>query len=774
MLGEALKGERRESLEIFTKVYWPTGPGGQERHRPVAQAHHRVDQRLAAAARRPTTSTSTRRTATTPRRRSRRRCRPSPTSSRQGKALYIGVSEWTAEQIRAGHALAERARHPADLEPAAVLDAVAGHRGRGRPDLRGARHQPDRLVARSRRACSPASTSPASSRPEGSRATDEKGGADMIKRFMNDDVLDPGAAAQADRRRAGLTMAQLAVAWVLQNHNVAAALVGASRPEQVAENVKAAGVKLEPELHEADRRRRSATSSSATRARPRRTRPRGASPDARSLSGASPPRAYAVRRVPMGRAGRHTPSCLTRAATVAPWSGWWGRRRASRTSRSASCGSSCATATDDTVPHPERAPDIGPEGPRARRRRAHAGRRRRGRRGQGRQRLGRPAGTVVDRRRHAAQPHPPGRPVPRRQVRPARRSSRATRGGRHRHSRVRWGHAIVVPYTDVADDFATRDCPRWMISGRGDLDDLAGRLRDVCALQENDQRVPNAEDVELILEILTGRSFPVYDLAGEADEREAAADRLTQEQAALLPGHAAHQAHGDPRGSRQREDDPGPDPGQGPHPRSGRAQGAAGGTRLLLDRALAVLQATARRGAAPAPAGVRRVLRGARQRVGHRHGVARPQRRRLLGARSRGPDDRDRRGPAGRQEVRRRHRRRGAGLRRPLVAPAHEGAARRGRGRSLRLLGREPADLRPLRPAAGAARPARARPQPAQHPADRSGVRAARPHADAPARGTGRRRSASCPALGRTAIAAPTTRWTCSSRRAGSRSTSRC
>ena len=103
-----------------------------------------------------------------------------------------------------------------------------------------------------------------------------------------------------------------------------------------------------------------------------------------------------------------------------------------------------------------------------------------------------------------------------------------------RHSRERWGHAIVVPYTDVADDFATRDCPRWMISGRGDLRDLAGRLRDVCELQENTQRVPNAEDVELILEILTGRSFPVYDLAGEADEREAAADRLTQEQATLL------------------------------------------------------------------------------------------------------------------------------------------------------------------------------------------------------------------------------------------------
>jgi hypothetical protein len=103
-----------------------------------------------------------------------------------------------------------------------------------------------------------------------------------------------------------------------------------------------------------------------------------------------------------------------------------------------------------------------------------------------------------------------------------------------RHSRVRWAHAVALPYTDLADDFATPDCPRWMVSGRGDLDDLAGRLRDVCTLQESSQRVPNADDVELVLEILTGRSFPVHDVAAEADEREAAADRLTQEQATLL------------------------------------------------------------------------------------------------------------------------------------------------------------------------------------------------------------------------------------------------
>ena len=62
----------------------------------------------------------------------------------------------------------------------------------------------------------------------------------------HDDVLTRVQGLKPVADEAGLSMAQLAVAWVLQNPNVAAALVGASRPEQVAENVKAAGVKLEP------------------------------------------------------------------------------------------------------------------------------------------------------------------------------------------------------------------------------------------------------------------------------------------------------------------------------------------------------------------------------------------------------------------------------------------------------------------------------------------------------------------------------------------------
>jgi len=84
--------------------------------------------------------------------------------------------------------------------------------------------------------------------PEGSRATDEKGGADMIKRLMSDDVLKRVQQLVPLAAEAGLSMAQLAVAWVLQNDNVASAIIGASRPEQVTDNVAAAGVKLDQDL----------------------------------------------------------------------------------------------------------------------------------------------------------------------------------------------------------------------------------------------------------------------------------------------------------------------------------------------------------------------------------------------------------------------------------------------------------------------------------------------------------------------------------------------
>jgi aryl-alcohol dehydrogenase-like predicted oxidoreductase len=69
----------------------------------------------------------------------------------------------------------------------------------------------------------------------------------MVKRWLQDDVLTRVQNLKPIADELGLSLAQLAVAWVLQNDNVATAIIGASRPEQVHENVKASGVKIPAE-----------------------------------------------------------------------------------------------------------------------------------------------------------------------------------------------------------------------------------------------------------------------------------------------------------------------------------------------------------------------------------------------------------------------------------------------------------------------------------------------------------------------------------------------
>src|SRR6478752_894427 len=246
VLGEALKGERRAGLEIFTKVYWPTGPGGANdsglSRKHILESIDGSLQRLQTdyvdlyQAHRYDQSTPLEET-----------MQAFADVVRAGKALYIGVSEWTADQIRAGHALAK------DLG-VQLISSQPQYSMLWRV-IEGEVVPTCEELGVSQIVWSPIAQGvltgkyqPGQQPPEGSRAADEKGGADMIKRFMNDDVLTRVQNLKPIADEAGLTMAQLAVAWVLQNPNVAAALVGASRPEQVAENDKAAGVTLEPEL----------------------------------------------------------------------------------------------------------------------------------------------------------------------------------------------------------------------------------------------------------------------------------------------------------------------------------------------------------------------------------------------------------------------------------------------------------------------------------------------------------------------------------------------
>jgi aryl-alcohol dehydrogenase-like predicted oxidoreductase len=246
VLGDALAGERRESLEILTKVYWPTGPGGPNdcglSRKHIMESINGSLRRLRTdyvdvyQAHRYDTETPLEETMTA-----------FADVVRQGKALYIGVSEWTAEQIRAGHALARELGVPfvSNQPQYSMLWRV----------IEGAIVPTCRELGISQIVWSPVAQGvltgkylPGQPPPAGSRATDTKGGATFIQRFMNDTVLERVRKLTPIADELGLTLAQLAVAWVLRTDDVASALIGASRPEQVAENVKASGVRIPAEL----------------------------------------------------------------------------------------------------------------------------------------------------------------------------------------------------------------------------------------------------------------------------------------------------------------------------------------------------------------------------------------------------------------------------------------------------------------------------------------------------------------------------------------------
>jgi aryl-alcohol dehydrogenase-like predicted oxidoreductase len=246
VLGDALSGTRRESLEILTKVYWPTGPGGPN-DSGLSRKH--VMESIDASLRRLRTGyvdvyQAHRYDTETP---LEETMQAFADVVRAGKALYIGVSEWTAEQIRAGSELAtELGIQLVSNQPQYSMlwrviegEVVPTSRELGVSQIVFSPIAQGVLTGKYR---------PGQPPPAGSRATDERGGANFIRRFLNDTVLARVQELESVAKELGLSQAQLAVAWVLQNENVASAIIGASRPEQVHENVKAVGVTIPPEL----------------------------------------------------------------------------------------------------------------------------------------------------------------------------------------------------------------------------------------------------------------------------------------------------------------------------------------------------------------------------------------------------------------------------------------------------------------------------------------------------------------------------------------------
>jgi aryl-alcohol dehydrogenase-like predicted oxidoreductase len=244
ILGDALAGERRDGLEICTKVYFPTGPGPND----TGLSRKHIHEAINASLRRLKTDyvdlyQAHRYDYATP---LTETMEAFADVVRAGKALYIGVSEWTAEQLREAHALATDLRislvsnQPRYNALYRIIEAevVPTSQELGISQVVFSPMEQGILSGKYR---------PGEPPPQGSRATHESEGARFVRRVLRDDVLvciqQLAPLAQAEN----LTMAQLAVAWVLQNDNVASAITGGSRPDQVTSNAAVAGRKLSPE-----------------------------------------------------------------------------------------------------------------------------------------------------------------------------------------------------------------------------------------------------------------------------------------------------------------------------------------------------------------------------------------------------------------------------------------------------------------------------------------------------------------------------------------------
>lgn len=245
IVGRALKGFERDSYVLATKVYFPMGEGpndrGLSRKHIIEQCHaslerlgvdyldlyqcHRYDEDA------PLEET----------------LRALDDLVRQGKILYVGVSEWTAVQIADALRLAEEMNlerivsnqpryNMIQRQIEAEVIPLCEHEGVGQvvfsPLAQGV------LTGKYRAGETP---------EQGTRAADPESNR-FMQQVMNEEVLSAVGKLSSVASDAGLSMSQLALAWVLQHDNVSSAIIGASRPEQVEDNAEAAGVRLSTQV----------------------------------------------------------------------------------------------------------------------------------------------------------------------------------------------------------------------------------------------------------------------------------------------------------------------------------------------------------------------------------------------------------------------------------------------------------------------------------------------------------------------------------------------
>ncbi|MFD9939817.1 aldo/keto reductase family protein [Nonomuraea sp. NPDC059023] len=244
VLGRALRTERRDEIEIFTKVYWPTGGGRNNRglnRKHILRSAENSLRRLGTdyidlyQAHRYDYSTPLEET-----------LRAFDDLVRQGKVLYVGVSEWTAPEIAEALGVAR------DMG----LDRIVSNQ----PQYNMLRRviEPEIVPLCEREGVGQVifqpmamgvltgKYPPGAPPPSGTRATDPEGG-QYVTRLLTDDVLTRVQNLRPLAADHGLTLAQLSIAWTLANPNVSSAIVGASRPEQITDSAAAAGVRLGPD-----------------------------------------------------------------------------------------------------------------------------------------------------------------------------------------------------------------------------------------------------------------------------------------------------------------------------------------------------------------------------------------------------------------------------------------------------------------------------------------------------------------------------------------------
>ena len=251
VLGDILASERREGLQIFTKVYWPAAEGVEKdkfTQNASGLSRKHILESINGSLRRLQTDhvdlyQAHRYDTDTP---LEETMLAFADVVRQGKALYIGVSEWTAEQIRAAKPLADELHVPlvSNQPQYNMLWRVIESQVVPTCEELGLSQVVWSPVAMG---LLTGKYKPGQPPPEGSRAADPNL-ANSVKDRMDDDLLQRIQQLEPIAQEAGLSMAALAVAWVLQNQNVATAIIGASRPEQVTSNVAASGVTLAPEV----------------------------------------------------------------------------------------------------------------------------------------------------------------------------------------------------------------------------------------------------------------------------------------------------------------------------------------------------------------------------------------------------------------------------------------------------------------------------------------------------------------------------------------------